>query len=218
MSIHDDQPVYSAHYALDNAEAAVIVIHGRGSTAQSMLAIYEYLPHRADHKLSYIAPQAAGNSWYPFSFLYPLEQNEPYLSSALATIANLVAKVESVGIPSEKIAILGFSQGACLALEYAARHAKRYGAVIGYSGGLIGADGTPRDYAGSLAGTPVFLGCSNVDFHIPEKRVLESADILRGLGGNVDVRIYPNMGHTINDEEYAVGTQLLLDMLNAGKT
>ena len=149
---------------------------------------------------AYLAPQAEGHAWYPYPFTAPLEANEPYLSAALGEIENLLARVE-VTVPAERVILLGFSQGACLALEYAARNARRYGGLVGLSGGLIGPDDTPRDYPGSLAGTPVFLGCSDVDPHIPARRVLESAKVLETLGGKVTAKLYPGMGHEVNADE-----------------
>jgi predicted esterase len=156
-----------------------------------------------------VAPQAAGYSWYPYSFLAPMQQNEPWLSSALARIGEVVAQLEAEGVPEERIVLLGFSQGACLSLEYAARNPRRYGAVIGLSGGLIGPPGTPRNYPGSLAGTPVFLGCSDRDPHIPRERVDETAEVLRTMGGEVTERIYPAMGHTVNQDEVDFVRQFL---------
>jgi predicted esterase len=150
---------------------------------------------------TYLAPQAAGNTWYPNSFLAPISSNEPSLSSGLAVIGEVLARISQAGIPSERTMLLGFSQGACLTLEFLARHARQYGGVAGLSGGLIGPDGTPRDYAGLLAGTPIFLGCSDVDPHIPKKRVQHTAEVLRRLGGDVTARLYPNMGHEINQDE-----------------
>ena len=151
--------------------------------------------------LAYLAPQAAGNTWYPFSFLAPIADNEPGISSGIAAIGDLVAEIVESGIPNERILLAGFSQGACLVLEFVARSARRYGGVLGYSGGLIGPDGTSRDYSGSLNQTPVFLGCSDVDFHIPKERVELTAEILGQLGGQVTMRLYPNIGHTINQDE-----------------
>jgi phospholipase/carboxylesterase len=148
-----------------------------------------------------LAPQSPGVSWYPYSFLAPIDQNEPFLSRSLATVGKFVADLSAQGFGPERLVLLGFSQGGCLALEFAARDARRYGAVIGLSAGLIGPEGTPRSYTGSLAGTRVFLGCSDIDAHIPLARVHESARTLAALGANVVERIYPGMGHTINDEE-----------------
>lgn len=176
----------------------MLLIHGRGATAESILSLADELAHP---DFVYLAPQAAGNTWYPHSFLAPIASNEPYLSSALLAVGDVLDHLENAGIPAERTILLGFSQGACLALEFAARHARRYGGLVGLSGGLIGPDGTPRNYPGSLAGTPVFLGCSDADFHIPQHRVLHSADVLKRLGGEVTTRLYPNMGHTINQDE-----------------
>jgi predicted esterase len=157
-----------------------------------------------------LAPQAAGRTWYPLSFLSPLPDNEPGITSGLGVLAGLVAMLTAQGIPTNRIALLGFSQGACLSLEFAARHPQRFAAVIGLSGGLIGPPGTPRDYPGSLDRTPVFLGCSDVDPHIPLARVHESADVFRRMGAAVDERIYAGMGHTINDDELAAVRALIL--------
>lgn len=182
------------------AKAAMILLHGRGATAEGMLELAEAF---AQPEITYLAPQAPGRTWYPYSFLAPLEQNEPHLSRALAQVGGLVEDLAQKGFGPERVVLLGFSQGGCLALEYAARNARRYGAVIGLSAGLIGPEGTPRAYAGSLAGTRVVLGCSDVDAHIPVQRVKESSRILETLGGDVVERIYPGMGHTINDDEIA---------------
>jgi phospholipase/carboxylesterase len=195
---HQGQPVLTAGEPLDKATAAMLMLHGRGATAEDILALSAELQQPG---FTYLAPQAAGYSWYPNSFLAPIESNEPGLSSGLAVIASLLAKLAQAGIPPERTILLGFSQGACLSLEFAARNARRYGGLAGLSGALIGPDGTPRDYPGSLAGTPVFLGCSDIDFHIPKERVEFSAEVLRKLGGNVTVRLYPRMGHTVNHDE-----------------
>jgi phospholipase/carboxylesterase len=195
---HQGQPVFFAGIPLEQAEAALVMVHGRGATAKSILGLSGEL---AQAGFAYLAPQAAGNAWYPNPFLAPIASNEPWLSSALAAVAGVLAQVGEAGIPPERTMLLGFSQGACLALEFAARNARRYGGVAGLSGGLIGPDGTPRDYAGSLAGTPVFLGCSDVDPHIPAKQVYHTEEVLRRLRGAVTARLYPNMGHTINQDE-----------------
>ncbi len=208
---HQGQPVRTAGALPQDARAVMVMIHGRGATAQSILSLAEVLRRP---EFSYVAPQAAGNTWYPYTFLSPLAENEPGLSSALEVIADLLAMFEARGFPPERVMLLGFSQGACLATEFAARNARRYGGVVGLSGGLIGDDETPRDYPGSLQGTPVFLGCSDVDFHIPKERVELTADVLRRLGGEVDLRLYPGMGHTVNEEEIA-RVQALMDALLA---
>lgn len=187
-----------------------MLVHGRGATAESLLPLAEQV---GGPGLAVLAPQAAGQSWYPQRFLAPLAANEPWLSSAPAAVGDVVAQVGVAGVPPERTLLLGFSQGACLALEWAARHARRYGGLVGLSGGLIGPDGTPRDYAGSLAGTPVFLGCSDVDRHIPLARVHATAAVLRRLGGAVDERIYPGLGHTINRDELAAVRALVQAVL-----
>src|SRR5260370_13059331 len=195
---HQGQPIMTAGEPLNRARAAMVMVHGRGASAENILDLAVEL-HQPG--FAYLAPQAAGDTWYPDSFLVPLARNEPGLSSGLAAIANVLAQVAQAGIPLERTMLLGFSQGACLALEFVARNARRYGGVAGLSGGLIGPDGTPRDYPGSLAGTPVFLGCSDVDFHIPKERVQLSAEVLQRLGGNVTMRLYPGMDHTVNQDE-----------------
>ena len=190
--------VIRAGTPVGTARAAMILVHGRGASAEGMLGLADAFEVDG---IAFVAPQARSGSWYPQSFMAPIAQNEPHLSKALKTLSDVVADLEQQGMPAEKIALAGFSQGACLALEFAARNARRFGGVVGFSGGLIGPDGTPRNYAGSLAGTPVFLGCSDVDFHIPLKRVNESTKVLEALGGNVTEIIYPGMGHTIVQDE-----------------
>jgi len=203
---HQGLPVLAAGEPLASARAAMILVHGRGATAADILLLAEEL---AQPGFAYLAPEAAGNTWYPNSFLAPIASNEPGLSSGLALIASLLEQVNRAGIPSERVVIAGFSQGACLSLEFVARHARRYGGVIALSGGLIGPDGTPRDYPGSLAGTPVFLGCSDIDPHIPRERVLHSAEVLRALGGQVTAKLYPRMGHTINRDEILMARSIV---------
>src|SRR5713226_8897142 len=195
---HQGQPILTAGEPLNRARAAMVMVHGRGASAESILDLAVEL-HQPG--FAYLAPQAAGDTWYPYSFLAPLANNEPGLSSGLAAIANVLAQVAQAGIPLERTMLLGFSQGACLTLEFVARNARRYGGVVGLSGGLIGPDGTPRDYPGSLAGTPVFLGCSDIDPHIPKERVQHSAEVLQKLGGEVTAQLYPRMAHTVNRDE-----------------
>ena len=197
---HAGQPVLVAGEPPETAKAAMLMLHGRGATAENILELAGEL---AQPGFFYLAPQAANDEWYPNRFTAPMESNEPYLSSALATIDTLLSQLASAGIEPERTIVLGFSQGACLALEYVARHARRYGGMAGLSGGLIGPPGTPRDYAGSMAGTPVFLGCSDVDMHIPRERVDETAEVFRRLDGDVTERLYRGMGHTINQDEIA---------------
>ena len=203
---HSSQPVLAAGAPPEQATGAIIAIHGRGAGADDIIGLAEEI---APPGVAILAPQAAGNTWYPYRFIEPFERNEPYLSSALRRIAELVAQIEASGIPAERIALLGFSQGACLASEFAARNARRYAGLLGFSGGLIGPPGTPFTYPGSLDGTPVFLGCSDVDPHIPLERVEETAVALQTLGATVDKRIYPGMGHTVNRDELKAGQALL---------
>jgi predicted esterase len=188
------------------ARLAVILVHGRGASADDILNLADEL-HLDD--VAWLAPEAAGRTWYPYSFLSPIERNEPGITSGLTVLNGLVEALGRAGIPADRTALMGFSQGACLSLEFAARFARRYAAVIGLSGGLIGPPGTPREYAGSLAGTPVFLGCSDIDAHIPVERVHESTEVFRRLGARVDERIYPGMGHTVNDNELEAVRTLL---------
>jgi predicted esterase len=189
-----------------NARLSAILLHGRGSSADDMLSLAREL---RTTDVACLAPQAAGNTWYPHSFLTPIDQNEPWLTSALGVVSGLVKTLETHGIPAERIAVLGFSQGACLTLEFAARHARRYAAIVGLSGGLIGPPGTPRYYDGAFDGTPVFLGCSDVDPHIPLERVHESAEVFRHMGASVDERIYRAAGHTVNADEIRAVQELL---------
>jgi phospholipase/carboxylesterase len=197
ISPHKGVPVLEAGERLGKATAAMILLHGRGATAEDVMTIAAEVIRPG---FAYLAPQAAGNAWYPNPFTAPIESNEPYLSSALEMVETLLARVEAT-IPAERVILLGFSQGACLTLEFAARHARRYGGVIGLSGGLIGPDGTPRDYPGDFEGTPAFLGCSDVDPHIRKDRALEAADVLKRMGAHVTMRLYPGMGHTVNPDE-----------------
>jgi phospholipase/carboxylesterase len=197
-TLHQGQPILAAGVPLEQAKAALLMVHGRGASAQDILS----LSLEVDQPdFAYLAPQAASGTWYPYSFLEPVDRNEPWLSSALLQLEHLVQHVKEAGLPYERMILVGFSQGACLALEYAARNARRYGGLAGLSGGLIGAQIDTSRYPGSLKGTPVFLGCSDIDPHIPKERVEESAQVLKNLGGEVTSRIYPGMGHTVNQDE-----------------
>jgi predicted esterase len=197
-SPHQGQMVYAAGKPLEEAEAAMILIHGRGATAPSILELADALYHPG---MAYLAPQAANYTWYPYSFLSPISQNEPGITSGLNKIGELVQQVEEAGIPRSKIIIAGFSQGACLASEYIARNPDRYGGLLAFSGGVIGPPGMERNDSGDLEQTPVFLGCSDVDPHIPLRRVEETADIFTRLNAQVNKQIYPNMPHTIIQDE-----------------
>ncbi|KAB2905305.1 MAG: phospholipase [Anaerolineae bacterium] len=208
--IHQNQPLLAAGKPLSDASAAMIMVHGRGASAESILSLASEfdLP-----EFAYLAPQAAGYTWYPQRFIAPTAQNEPHLSSALQRVGEVVVQIEQHGIPAEKIILLGFSQGACLVVEYAARNAKRWGGVAVLSGGLIGDKVTLENYTGSLDGTPAFLGCSDPDFHIPAERVRESTHILRQLSADVTERLYPNLGHTINQDEVDFVRQMMKSIL-----
>lgn len=203
---HRGQPSLLAVEPLEKARAVMIMIHGRGASARDILSLAQELPKEG---FTFLAPEAANSVWYPYRFMEPMESNEPYLSSALKLVDGLVQRVREANVPDDKIMLLGFSQGACLALEYAARHATRYGGIVGLSGGLIGPDGTPRDYERSFEHTPVFLGCSDVDFHIPKERVMETADVFKRMGADVTMRLYPNMDHTVNEDELRVVGEMM---------
>lgn len=207
---HAGQPTLSAGPAPEEAAATLVLLHGRGGSAGDILSLHAELGLPG---LAALAPQAAGNTWYPNSFLAPLEANQPYLDWALRRIDSLVAGLLARGVPGDRVALLGFSQGACLALEYTARHPRRYGAVIGLTGGLIGPPGTPRDYAGSLDGTPVFLGTSDPDPHVPFARVRETEAVLTRMGAAVELRRYPGMPHTVSRDELDAARSLLERLL-----
>jgi predicted esterase len=204
---HQGQPVRTAGAPLHAARAAMVLVHGRGATADSILTL---VPALSRPDFAYLAPQASGNTWYPYSFLAPIPRNEPGISSGMQAIQDVLDAITAAGIPLERTILLGFSQGACLSVEFAARTARRYGGIACLSGGLIGPDDTARDYPGSLQGTPVFLGCSDVDRHVPKERVELTADVLGGLDASVTLRLYPGMGHVVNDDEI-LEVQRLLD-------
>jgi phospholipase/carboxylesterase len=211
---HQGQPIRMAGEPISRARAAMLMVHGRGASAADILSLADEL---AQPGFAYLAPQAAGNTWYPNRFLVPVAQNEPWLSSALAFLGVVLGEIINAGIPYERIMLLGFSQGACLTLEYAARHARRYGGIAGLSGALIGPDDAPRDYPGSLAGTPVFLGCSDVDFHVPKERVSQTAEVLTRLGAEVTERLYPGMGHNVNQDEIDFVRGMMQGLIRATK-
>jgi predicted esterase len=197
-SPHQEQPVRAAGAILQNATAAMIMIHGRGGSAAEILALSN---HFEQPDFAFLAPQAANFTWYPQRFIAPIEVNEPYLTSALQAVDDLVKHVQQAGVSLDHLILLGFSQGACLALEYAARNARRYGGVVAFSGGLMGQQLDRGRYTADLHSTPAFLGCSDVDPHIPLERLKETTAMMRELGADVTEHIYPGMGHTINEDE-----------------
>ena len=207
---HAGQPVVAEGAPLDGAAGVLVMVHGRGASAESILSLFRVLDAP---RFAALAPQAAGNTWYPYPFTSPMEMNQPYLDSALRRLETLVDEVLARGFASSRIALLGFSQGACLTLEFAARHPRRYGAVMGLSGGLIGPPGTPRDYAGSFDGAPVFLGCGDPDSHIPFERVRETEAVLARMGADVELRRYPGIPHTVIDDEVDACRVLLRRMI-----
>lgn len=226
---HDDQPLLHAGAELADASAAVVLVHGRGDSARGILGLAREFDHP---DLAYLAPQAAGGAWYPNSFLAPNEANEPWLSSAVEAVMRAVRRAEAAALDRRRIVLGGFSQGACLATETAARHAERWGGVFALSGGLIGTGPGPAnaprlpgmggsyaekafDYSGHFAGTPVFVGCSDVDPHIPLVRVETTAAVLARLGAEVDARVYPNFGHTVNRDEIDAVREMLSGIASA---
>ncbi len=210
---HRNLHVVTAGLPLDEARAAMVLVHGRGATAESILTLVpELVAGGAAEGFAFLAPQAAGGTWYPLSFLAEIERNEPYLSSALGALERLLGQVEAAGVPAERTVLLGFSQGACLAIEYTARHARRWGGVAVLTGGLIGPPGMPREYAGSFEGTPVVVGSGDPDPHVPRSRLEETAAVLTRMGATVDLRIYPGMGHTVNEEEVGLVRRMMAEI------
>ena len=208
---HAGQPVLAWGRPLGQAPVAVIMIHGRGAGPENIL---ELAPALGRPDATYLAPRAANNTWYPYSFMTEIAKNEPFLSSALSVLGSLVSDIESGGIPRDRIVMLGFSQGACLTTEFAIRNASRFGGFVAFSGGAIGPVGTTwategADTANPFDGTPFFFGCSDIDAHIPEARVRESAQVCTRMGADVTTRIYPGMGHLVNDDEIAHAKAIL---------
>ena len=197
---------------LGESPAAMIMIHGRDAAPANILDLTARLDQPT---FTYVAPAAAGNTWYPYSFMADKEQNEPGLSSGLYVVSQLVTDLVQRGIQRENIILLGFSQGACLTAEFAVRNAARYGGVIVFSGGAIGPEGTTWEYDGSFDGTPVFLGCSDLDAHVPKSRVDETEEVFSRMGAEVTKRIYPDMGHLVNDDEIAFAQQLMSEIAGA---
>jgi predicted esterase len=215
---HKDQPILQGGAPLAEAAAAMILLHGRNGSAQDMLALARDLDASPPSpegrggqgvRTACFVPEARDRQWYPFSLLEKVERNRPALNSALALVKRIMEKIAATGIPPERVVLLGFSQGASVALEFAARNPQRYGALIALSGALLGPEGTPRDYAGSLDGTPLFLGSGDADAHLPKRRVDETAQVFERLGATVTRRVYPGLGHAIHPDEVVVVREML---------
>jgi len=208
MRIHEGQPMLEAGASLADASIAMIVLHGRGASGEDAIDLGRLFT-RTTKNVALLAPQAAGGTWYPQRFFASLDENEPYLTSAIGVVAEIIEELPARGFEREQVMLVGFSQGACLALEFAARHPHRYAGIVGLSGAVIGPPGTKREAEGSLKKTPIFLGCSDRDPHVPLPSVRESAVLLRELGGDVTERIYPGMPHIVSEDEIAVVTGLV---------
>lgn len=209
---HAGQQVLAAGPPPERAAGTIVLLHGRGASASDILSL---CPELGMNDLAAIAPQAAGHAWYPNSFLAPIQSNQPYLDSALRRIDSIVADLLQRGVPAERVFLLGFSQGACLTSEFVARHPRRYGGAVVFTGGLIGPPGTPRDYPGSLGDMPAFIGTSDPDPHVPFARVEETRDVLERMGAKVELRRYPGMPHTINEDEIEAARELIRRALQA---
>jgi predicted esterase len=206
MGPHEGLPVVEAGAPIGTGRAVVIMVHGRGAGPENILSLQPRL-ERPD--LSYLAPAAAGRTWYPQSFLADIAANEPFLTSALDVLAGVVLRLEQAGVPRSRVVLLGFSQGACLSSEFVIRQAAPFGGLVAFSGGVVGPPGTTWSHPGRLDGMSAFLGCSDRDAHVPASRVLETADVLRGKGAHVTSRLYEGMGHVVNDDEIAEARRIL---------
>ena len=205
MMIHNE-PVAQAGLPLNQAKKVVIMLHGRGGRAENFLPLSRQLPQE---DTAFLAPQAIQNTWYPYSFLEPLVKNEPQLSLSLSGIDELVDDLEGLGLSASQLYFLGFSQGACLSLEYCTRHAQSYGGIIAFTGGLLGDTIDVSNYQGDFEQIPIFIGSSDHDPHVPEERIDESEAILKGMNARVQKKIYPGLGHTINDDELNIARQII---------
>ncbi len=210
-NVHSGTHLARGGVPLEAARAAVVLLHGRGAAPEDILML---VPEVDPGEVAYFAPAAAAKTWYPQSFLAPLEANQPWLDSALGRLDEVVNSLAAAGVGPERTALLGFSQGACLALEYACRNARRYGGIIGLSGGLIGPTVDDKRYPRSLDGSPTFLGCSDMDPHIPLERVHRTAELMRQRGAQVETRIYPGMGHLINRDELGAVAEMLARLVS----
>jgi phospholipase/carboxylesterase len=200
--------IVTAGKELSVTSKVLILLHGRGGSAEDILSLSSHLDVK-DYSL--IAPQATNNTWYPFSFIAPPSQNEPWLSSALDLLKELTDDLLNKGISSENIYFAGFSQGACLTLEFAARNAKKWGGVVAFTGGLIGDRIYGENYKGDFEGTPVFIGTGNPDPHVPVERVYATTNILKNMNASVTEKVYNNMGHTINQDEIDNANKLVFN-------
>jgi phospholipase/carboxylesterase len=206
---HAGQPVLTQGRPLGQGRAVMIMIHGRGAGPANILDLAAPLAHP---EFTYLAPAAGGGTWYPFSFMAPIEQNEPGITSGISVVHALIDEVAAAGIAADHVMLLGFSQGACLACTAAQRRPQRYGGVVMLSGGLIGPPGSAWNESGRFNSTPVFIGCSDVDPHVPESRVRETAAVFERMGADVTMRLYPGMGHLVNDDEVAAMQDLLAQL------
>jgi predicted esterase len=211
MNPHSAQPVIAVGAPLGSGRAAMIMVHGRNAAPRNILELVPVLDRPG---FTFLAPAAANGTWYPFSFLSERNKNEPGISSGLFVLDSIVRDLNAHGVPTERIMLLGFSQGACLTSEFVYTHPARYGGVIAYSGGLIGPPGTTWTSTARLDGTPVLLGCSDVDPHIPKARVDETAEVFERMGASVTKKLYPGMGHLVNEEEISL-TQEIMDRVIA---
>jgi phospholipase/carboxylesterase len=198
--------ILTAGKEIENAQKAMILLHGRGATAQDILGLADHFPV---DDFALFAPQATGNTWYPYSFLAPPSQNEPGLSSALEILKELLEEIQQKGIAAENIYFAGFSQGACLTAEFVTRNAARYGGVIIFTGGLIGDKIYAENYNGDFEGTPVFIGTGNPDAHVPVERVRETEKMMKEMNANVEVKIYDNRPHTVSGDEIELAKKLI---------
>lgn len=211
MGPHQNQPLRTAGASLGDAESAVILVHGRGASATSILQMATEFDTDG---IAYLAPQAARSTWYPNPFLDPVDSNEPGRTSGLEAIENAFETAADGGIPADRVLLAGFSQGACLSSDFVARRPHRYGGLAVLSGGLLGPSIDPDEFEGDLEATPIFLGCSDIDPHIPEERVRETAGIFEQMGGDVSTRIYEGMGHGVNEDELEVVGGMIAGLTN----
>jgi phospholipase/carboxylesterase len=207
---HRDQPVVTLGAGLSQAVAAVILLHGRGASAEDILGLATEM---YDERFAYLAPQAAGNAWYPYSFMEPIEKNEPWLSSALAKVGTIVQQAVAAGLSHDRIFVCGFSQGAALSTEFVARNPARYGGLIAFTGGLIGPPGADLHHDGDLGGMPALFTSGDPDPHVPWSRVLESAKQFTAMGAAVKTQRYPGRPHTVLPQEIKSARDLIFSKL-----